>query len=101
MKDYTLNDFIRDACTSDPEFKQIWEETAPEREFIRSMTQARKAKKLTQKQLAKLTGLSQGKISKIESGEANPTLKVMAKIATALDMTIGFIPKQVQMQQIR
>ena len=101
MKEYTLNDFIRDACTSDPEFKQIWEEEAPEREFIFSMIHARKAKQLTQTQLAKLTGISQGKISKIERGEANPTLKVMAKIATALDMTIGFIPKQVQMLQIR
>lgn len=101
MKEYTLNDFIKDECINDPEFKQIWEEEAPERDFLLSMIQARKAKKLTQSQLAKLTGISQGKISKIESGEANPTLKVMTKIATALDMTLGFIPKQVQMLQIR
>lgn len=101
MKEYTLNDFIRAECTNDPEFKRIWDEEGPEREFILSMIQSRKAKKLTQTQLAKRTGISQGKISKIERGEANPTLKVMAKIASALDMTIGFIPKQVQMLQIR
>lgn len=56
---------------------------------------------MTQKQLSKMTGISQGKLSKIENGEANPTLKVMSKIANALGMNISLVPKQVQMLQIR
>ena len=56
---------------------------------------------MTQKQLSKMTGISQGKLSKIENGEANPTLKVMSKIANALGMNISLVPKQVQMLQVR
>lgn len=101
MKKYTLDDFINEECATDPEFKQIWDEDEPEREFAISMIHARKSKNMTQKQLSKMTGISQGKLSKIENGEANPTLKVMSKIANALDMNISLVPKQVQMLQVR
>ena len=101
MKKYTLDDFINEECATDTEFKQIWDEDEPEREFAISMIYARKSKNMTQKQLSKMTGISQGKLSKIENGEANPTLKVMSKIANALGMNISLVPKQVQMLQVR
>ena len=97
MKKYTLDDFINEECATDSEFKQIWDEDEPEREFAISMIHARKSKNMTQKQLSKMTGISQGKLSKIE----NPTLKVMSKIANALGMNISLVPKQVQMLQVR
>ena len=93
MKKYTLDDFINEECATDSEFKQIWDEDEPEREFAISMIHARKSKNMT--------GISQGKLSKIENGEANPTLKVMSKIANALGMNISLVPKQVQMLQVR
>ena len=54
-----------------------------------------KAKK-TQKELALLTGIDQGDISKLERGLSNPTIKSLQKIADALDMelSIKFIPKK-------
>lgn len=100
MNKYTLDDFINEECATDPEFKQIWDEDEPEREFAISMIHARK-KNMTQKQLSKMTGISQGKLSKIETGEANPTLKVMSKIANALGMNISLVPKQVEMMHVR
>ena len=39
---------------------------------------------LTQAQLARLTGLGQADISRIESGRANPTLSTLAAVAHAL-----------------
>lgn len=45
MKKYTLDDFINEECATDPEFKQIWDEDEPEREFAISMIHAKKIKK--------------------------------------------------------
>lgn len=44
----------------------------------------------SQTKLAKEVGTRQANISRIESGLANPTLKLMNKIAKALDITISF-----------
>ncbi len=44
----------------------------------------RKARGLTQRQLARKTGVNQSEISRIEGGRANPTLSTVAVIAGAL-----------------
>lgn len=44
----------------------------------------RKQKKLSLRQLAKLSGVSLAQISKIERGLSDPTFSVMCKIAIAL-----------------
>lgn len=52
---------------------------------IREMISSeRKEKKLTQKQLAQKTGLSQANISNIEKGASHPTIETLVKIADAL-----------------
>jgi transcriptional regulator with XRE-family HTH domain len=53
---------------------------------MKNMSAIREAKNLTQEQLAELTGLGQGYLSKIEKGMANPTLDTIGKIATALQV---------------
>ena len=60
------------------------------------LTNARKAKHLSQKELSKLSGLSESCISNIESGESSsPTLRSLIKYTTALDieLTIDFKDK--------
>jgi len=51
----------------------------------------RKAAGLTQRQLAAVSGVQQGDISRIESGNANPTLATIAALAYALgaELTLG------------
>lgn len=54
---------------------------------------ARKAKKLSQKELSKISGLSESCISNIESGESSsPTLRSLIKYTNALgiELTISF-----------
>jgi transcriptional regulator with XRE-family HTH domain len=46
----------------------------------------RKAKKMSQEDLAEASGVSQGAISKIERGEMNITLETITQIAKALDV---------------
>lgn len=53
-----------------------------------AIREERKAKKLTQKQLANLSGVWQETISKIESGTANTKLETLFNLLSALDLEI-------------
>ena len=50
----------------------------------------RNADNLTQKQLSELTGIDQADISKIENGNANPSIKTLTRIASAMNMNDRF-----------
>jgi DNA-binding XRE family transcriptional regulator len=79
----------------DPEFKKEYEKLEPEYKIIRQILALRRKKNLTQEQLAKLTGAKQSSIARIESGRHNTSLRLLEKIAEALDteLDIRFIPK--------
>lgn len=54
--------------------------------FGRNVRKARKAKDLTQEDLAGLTGLKRGYISDMERGTRNPTLTAVERLSLALDV---------------
>ena len=72
----------------DPEFKAEYDALEPEFAIIHAMIDARKNTGLTQKQLAERTGMAQGDISKIENGNANPSLRTLKRLAEAMDMKL-------------
>lgn len=90
MKEYTFENFISDECNRDHEFKKLWDADEEDRKLIISMIRARKAMNLSQAQLSKITGINQSKISKIETGKANPTFKMLKKIGKALNTSLIF-----------
>ena len=65
----------------DPEFKKEWDDMQPEMDVIRAMINARIEQNLTQKELAKRTGIDQADISKLENGTRNPSLKLLKRLA--------------------
>ena len=77
-------------------FKNEWINLQPEMELIRTIAKARIDKNITQKELSIKTGINQADISKIETGTRKPSLKILEKIADALDMAIKiqFVPRQ-------
>lgn len=77
------------------EFKKEWEHIQPELNIIDTIIEARKAKNMTQKQLSELTGIAQGDISKLEKGNANPSLRTLQRLADGLGMMlkIEFVPR--------
>ena len=89
----TYKEFL-DEKLKDPEFKKEWDELEPEFQLIKAMLQGREEQNLSQRQLADRTGVTQSDISKIESGEANPTLETLKKLAKGLGMnlSISFTP---------
>ena len=58
-----------------------------------AISQGRKSKKLTQQQLADLSGVPQPEISRLEGGLANPTLETMVKLMVALGLEMALVPQ--------
>lgn len=93
-----MSDFRKylDKQMENPEFQKEWEQSEPEYNLINAMIEARKSKHITQKQLAERTGIDQSDISKIETGNANPALSTLKRLADGMDMVLKleFVPKQ-------
>lgn len=89
----TLEDFLKEQL-KDPEFRAEYEALEPEFAIIQAMIDARKNTGLTQKELAEKTGITQADISKLENGNANPSLRTLRRLAKGLGMRlkIEFIP---------
>ena len=75
----------------DPEFKAGYDALEPEFSLIKALMDARLEKGLTQKELAEMTGISQGDISRIERGTANPSIKTIQRLATSLDKKVQIL----------
>lgn len=73
---------------SDPEVTKELAMNAVEYQVVRQIINARKELNLTQDQLAQLVGTKQSNISRLESGEANPTIEFLSKIAQAMGKTL-------------
>ena len=88
-----FNDFLAEQL-KDPEFRKEYEALQPEHAVIQAMIDARKASGLTQKELSERTGIAQGDISKLENGNANPSIKTLQRLALAMGMTlkVEFLP---------
>jgi len=67
----------------DPETKIEYDKLEPEFQLMCAIIEARKEKRLNQKQLAIKAETTQAKISMIEAGLSNPTIQTMNKIAMA------------------
>ena len=79
----TLNQQLKDA-----DFKKEYDSPEVEYQLVNAVLNARRAVNITQKQLAEKTGIAQSEISRIERGNANPSLKTMARLASGMGMTI-------------
>lgn len=81
---------------SNPYVKAEYDALEPEFQVIRAMIETRREQHLTQQQLADRTGIDRADISKLENGNANPSLKLLKRLAEGLGMSvkIEFIPKK-------
>ena len=57
-------------------------------EIIQALIEARRASGMTQKELSELTGIAQGDISKLEKGNANPSLRTLIRLAEGMGMQL-------------
>ena len=73
----------------DEEFKIEYEKLKPRYEAIEQIIRARKEQNITQAELAKRVGTQKSNISRLESGNYNPSLDFLAKIAESLGKEIS------------
>lgn len=93
MKERTFDDYLAEQM-KDPEFKAEWDRLEPEFAIVGAIYEARMKKQLSQKQLSELTGIAQADISRMENGNANPSIKTLQRLAEGLGMKLKleFVP---------
>ena len=94
-----FKDFLHEQL-QDPVFRSEWDALEPEFTIIQAMIDARKASGLTQKQLAERTGITQADISKLEHGNANPSLRTLQRLAAGMGMKVKLSFQPIQSQPI-
>ena len=73
----------------DEEFKAEYEKLKPRYEAIAQIIRARKEQNMTQAELAKRVGTQKSNISRLESGNYNPSLDFLVKVAESLGKTLS------------
>ncbi len=69
---------------ADSATKKEFDKLTPRYELISELMSARMKKGLTQEQLAKQMGTKQSAIARFESGNTNPSLSFLEKVASAM-----------------
>ena len=82
-----FDDFLAQQL-KDPDFRAEYEALEPEFTIMQAMIEARRSSGLTQKQLAERTGIAQADISKLESGNGNPSLRTLQRLAAGMGMQV-------------
>lgn len=73
---------------TDPETAAEFEGLRPQYEIISQIIKARSEQGLTQEELAARTGLQRSNISRLESGNYNPSIELLARVAKGLGMEL-------------
>ncbi len=63
-------------------------------ELGQAIRNRRKLARITQADLADLSGLSVHTLSDLESGKGNPTLEVLSKLCNVLGLEIQLVPRK-------
>ena len=84
-----FKEYKKSALAENPELRKEYEALAPQYEIIDAVISARIEKQMTQADLAERADTKQSNISRFESGNYNPTVEFLQKIAGALDKQLG------------
>ena len=82
MKNYQQ---IKKQLLKNPEVKRAYEKLGPEFAIVALLIKARARKRISQNELAKKIGTKQSAISRFESGNYNPSVSFLYKVADALN----------------
>jgi DNA-binding XRE family transcriptional regulator len=81
----TYKEYKKTALAGNPELRKEYEALAPQYRIIDAVIEARIEKQMTQAELAERADTKQSNISRFESGNYNPSVDFLQKIAGALD----------------
>lgn len=79
---------LHEQMMQDPAYRAEWERTALARAVSHLVLSYRVEHKLTQTAFARLVGIPQSQVSRLEGGDHNPSLDTLAKLAQVLDIEL-------------
>ena len=82
---------IKEELLKDPAVLNEYERLEPDYQIIREIIKARIKQGLSQKELAERIGTRQSNISRLESGDYNPSLEFLIKVAHGLDKELSIL----------
>lgn len=96
-----LQKYLEKRSNEDAEFKKEWENLQTERQITLALLDARHSMHMSQSELSKVTGIDQGRLSRIETGSANISIKMLDRIAKALNrkVYIALVPTNTTMNK--
>jgi transcriptional regulator with XRE-family HTH domain len=83
------DELLAEQLESDQAFRAEWERTALARAVAVALVRYRAEHELVQKDLAKLLGMTQPQVARLEAGEVNPRIDTLMRLAS--DLGIEFI----------
>jgi DNA-binding XRE family transcriptional regulator len=86
----TEEEILAEALAADPEFAVEWERLALARMVAARLIAYRSENSLSQRELAKHLGVSQPRVVELESGEKNPQIETLVKIAATTGIEFAF-----------
>jgi ribosome-binding protein aMBF1 (putative translation factor) len=86
-KQYPFSKHLKESL-KDPAFRKAWEDQRAEYQLACQLIEKRLSSKMSQRQLANKARTTQAVICRIETMEANPSLLLLKKIASALGTKI-------------
>ena len=86
---------LKEELLQDSNVRKEYDLLGPEYQVKKAIIEARKSLNITQLELAKRTGIDRADISKLENGNANPSLKTLQRLANGLGISfqINFTPQ--------
>ncbi len=78
---------------SKPNIRRSYEALKPKYEMIKAIIARRNELSISQRQLARMVGMQQPAICRLERGDQNTTIGTLCKVANALNMELGIHAK--------
>lgn len=97
-----FDDFLQ-GQPQDPGIRREYEALQAEHAVNQAMIDARQKSGMTQKELAERTGIAQADISKLEHGNANPSIRTLQRLAKGMGMVlkIEFAPEKAKTSRMK
>lgn len=83
-----VQEYIKKRSQKSEEFTHLMELEQAKLDVALKLTELRKQSGLTQKQLAEKVGKPQSTISRVETGELNPSIELVIELAQGLDKKV-------------
>jgi transcriptional regulator with XRE-family HTH domain len=90
----THEELLAEQLRADPEFRAAWERTALARAVAVAVVRFRAERELSQRDLAELLHMTQPQVARLESGDVNPSMETLMRVAAGLgiEFTIDVRP---------